>query len=112
MTTLTESEVRDILSTEGWPDGHMAHALCISNRESDWDPDAVNTNDDGSVDRGLFQINSWWTTHAVADDFPGGLFDAERAFDPHYNARYALLIFTFGGEGWGAWATAKECGAV
>lgn len=34
----------------------------IGRQESNFNPRAINHNKDGSVDRGLMQINSWWLT--------------------------------------------------
>ena len=70
----------------------------------------MNRNTNGSYDRGIFQINSWWATDGVAADFPAGKFDREQASDPHYNATYALAILKHGGLGWRSWSTAPICG--
>jgi Lysozyme like domain len=56
--------------------------------------DAVNHNNNGSVDRGLWQINS---VHSE--------FDANSLLsDPTYNAKAAYQVSN-GGKNWGAWVT-------
>ena len=55
-------------------------ALCVARHESSLNPKAVNRNRDGSVDRGLFQINSVHRAWA----------NLRRLFEPLYNARCAF----------------------
>jgi hypothetical protein len=76
-------------------------ALCVAGAESGWEPLAVNVNDDGAEDRGVFQINSRWHPHVR---------DAE-AFDPAANVRYAHAL-SHGGTDWSAWSdtTRERCG--
>lgn len=78
-----------------------AVALCVAGAESGWRPDAVNVNDDGSRDRGVFQINSRWHP-----DIP-----EREAFNPHANALHAHRL-SEGGADWSAWAklTRARCG--
>lgn len=78
-----------------------SEALCVAGAESGWRPDAVNVNDDGSRDRGIFQINSRWHP-----DVPDG-----EAFNPHANALHAYRL-SAGGSDWSAWAklTRTRCG--
>jgi soluble lytic murein transglycosylase-like protein len=52
--------------------------VAIIETESNWNPEAINTNSDGSIDRGLGQLNSSW-------------FHNEDWRDPVVNIRYALL---------------------
>ena len=56
--------------------------IAIALAESTGDPNAENHNVGGSIDRGLWQINSEHTE-----------FDASRLFDPVYNATAALTLF-------------------
>lgn len=68
-------------------------ALCIAGAESGWRPDAVNVNDDGSRDRGIFQINSRWHPDVPDDE----------AFNPRANALHAYRL-SAGGDDRSAWA--------
>lgn len=60
------------------------------------DPQATNTNSDGSVDRGLWQINN--KAHPNYSD--------EYVFDPQNNAEAAYAISS-GGKDWTPWTTYK-----
>jgi hypothetical protein len=68
-------------------------ALCVAGSESSWNPRALNVNDDGSEDRGLFQINSRW--HPDVSD--------AQAYDLVANVHYAHAL-SLGGMDWSAWA--------
>jgi len=76
-------------------------ARCIAAAESSWRIDARAGNEDSSVDRGLFQINSRWHP-SVSDD---------EAFDLHANVSYAHAL-SRGGTDWSQWAelTRIRCG--
>ena len=103
---LSKETVTAILTEAGWPDARIDDALCITWHESKWIPTVHNTHDPGLGSYGLFQIEAWWASDAVADDF-GPTFDLARAFDPLYNARFALRIYER--EGWRVWGTAHLC---
>ena len=107
-THLSHDEATDILVAAGWPRDQIDNALCVIEHESGFDPNCTYDNTNGTVDRGLFQINSIW----VSDDDPVwevvGPLDLKRVFDPRYNAEYALAIFER--WGWNLWATASVCG--
>jgi predicted secreted Zn-dependent protease len=93
---------------------HPEHANCIARLESSLRPDAVHVNKNGSVDRGLFQINSFWLgkrVHYFSRAQRRGVsivVTAARLFDPYYNARVAWAI-SKGGHKWGPWTTAGHC---
>ena len=103
---LSKTAVTAVLTEAGWPATRIAHALCITWHESKWDPVTHNTHDPGLGSYGLFQIEAWWASTAVAVDF-GPRFDLSQAFDPAYNARFALRVFER--EGWRVWGTAHFC---
>jgi len=74
--------------------GARAHvALCVARHESRLHVRAINRNADGSIDRGLFQINS---VHR-------GWVNLGRLFDPWYNARIAYRL-SRGGRDWRPWS--------
>jgi hypothetical protein len=77
-------------------------ALCIAKMESGFRADARNgwgNTPAGSVDRGVFQLNSHWQSH---------ISDAE-AFNAKSNIAHAKRIFDNWG-GWDAWSTRHKCG--
>ncbi len=73
-------------------------AAAIALRESAGDPLAWHPNKDGSVDRGLWQINSVHETEMK--DF--GDFRTA-CYDPQLNARMAVRIWKM--QGWDAWSS-------
>lgn len=72
----------------------MAYAICMA--ESGGNPNATDYNSDGSVDRGLMQVNS---IHA---DLVSGNLTA--LFDPSINIKVAYTL-SHGGTNWTAWST-------
>lgn len=73
-------------------------ALCIAKNESGFQQYATHINTNGSIDRGIFQINS------IHD----GSFPARLAFNVSENIRYAHQLFQ--AQGWSPWVTKKACG--
>ena len=87
----------------GIPEGRLATCVAIAQAESRLDPRAVNTNNsDGSIDRGLWQVNS---VHCQ----PRGPYVADALFDPTYNAR-AMADISSHGAAWGQWTTYSGAG--
>jgi soluble lytic murein transglycosylase-like protein len=71
-----------------------AYAICMA--ESRGDPNAVDYNQNGTVDRGLMQVNS---IHA---DMVGG--DLTSLLDPSINIKVAYALSKHGTD-WTAWST-------
>ena len=112
-TGLSLPEINAVLALEGWAEEDIPIARCIAWHESNWHVQAHSLTDPGSGSYGLFQINSWWSTGAdpswdKGQDPELGRFNIKRAFEPFYNARYALNIFR--ASGWSPWSTAHLCG--
>ena len=105
---LSKAAVTAAIKAGGWPDALIKHALCITWHESSWIPTAHDTDDPGQGSYGLFQIEAWWASTAVAVSF-GPRFDLTQAFDPDYNASFAYRIYQ--SEGWHVWSTAHFCTA-
>lgn len=91
---LNEALIRKIAKEEG-VDPELA--VAVANCESNLDHSAVNTNKDGSRDRGLFQINSKW--HPEVSD--------ENAFDPIFSAKFFCRALKEGNLCW--WNATKSC---
>lgn len=84
-------------------------AACFAYRESRLDPHATHYNSNGTVDRGLFQINSVWVGHTVQwYTHSQGVritIEADKLYRARYNARVAWAI-SRGGTYWAAWGWA------
>lgn len=74
---------------------HVNEAVAVALAESGGNPGAQNTNSNGTVDRGLWQINS---SHG-----------ADSTFDPQANARAAIRLSN-NGKDWSAWCTSYDDG--
>lgn len=70
----------------------VQRGLCTIQYESGWNPSATNKNTNGSIDRGLWQINS---IHNKATWWPN---DVNVLFNAEYNTRAALCIWTAAGS--------------
>jgi hypothetical protein len=82
----------------GWS---QACCNCIANAESGGNANAVNYNDNGSFDVGLYQINdvNW-------NSCSGG----SAPCDPGTNLACAQQIWQWGGSTWRLWSTCGGCG--
>lgn len=72
-------------------------AVRVAKCESGLNSKATNTNTDGSIDRGLFQINSKWHAEVSAD----------QAFDPEVSAKFFCKQFKAGMIS--DWNASKKC---
>lgn len=80
---LTDAQIARLLYDVGWRMPDLETAIRIVLGESSGVTTAVNVNRNGSIDRGLFQINDrYHPQFPVAD-----------AFDPVRNARYAFAVY-------------------
>jgi hypothetical protein len=90
---LSPEQVAAVMVAAGFPaeESVLVEGVATAYAESTWTVDATNTNTNGSIDRGLFQINS---IHAG--------YDANKLLsDPVYNAQAALAIWHGSGQVWG-----------
>src|SRR4051794_39702260 len=55
---LSEHEVASLVRRAGFPEYEVAKMVCTAKYESSWYERASNKNSNGTIDRGLFQINS------------------------------------------------------
>lgn len=93
MAVLTGPQVAALVIENGFPEEHRVIMVAIAKAESGWRTDAINTaNRNGSVDRGLFQINS---VH--------GYDPARLLSDPRFNTQCAKRIYD--SQGLKAWST-------
>jgi len=93
-TTEAEQIIRMVTKQES-VDADLA--VRVAKCESRLDCEAVNTNADGSRDRGLFQINSKW--HPDVTD--------AQAFDPIFSTQFFCKAFKAGNLSW--WKATKGC---
>lgn len=90
----SDDELVWIVKNGGWTGDDIAIGVAIIKAESGGKPSAVNAaNNNGSVDKGLWQIN---TIHDAT--FPG-----ENRFDPAVSTKLAREVYK--GAGWQAWST-------
>lgn len=94
---MTLSEVLDLVKRAGFSDNTAPLAAAVAMAESGGNPAARNVNVDGSVDRGLFQINARW--HPEVSD--------ACAFNPECAARAAYRISNQG-TNWNQWSAYKN----
>jgi len=95
---LSYSDVIYYARGAGIPENQLATCVAIAMAESSLNPLAVNDkNSDGSIDRGLWQINS---VHCQ----PKGPYNAQALFDPAYNAAAMAAIYRAKGN-WSDWST-------
>lgn len=72
-----------------------AHVMtCVAEYESSFRPAAINTNDNGSLDVGLFQINTVWHNKIPYCEL-------DRLQNPMYNVKCARYVYEVQGiEAW------------
>jgi cell wall-associated NlpC family hydrolase len=92
VAVISGAQVAALVKAAGFPESVHVIMVAISKAESGWNTTAINTaNSNGSVDRGLFQVNS---IHG---------FDANRLLnDAQYNTECAKNIYDR--QGLGAWS--------
>lgn len=91
MPVLNRNQVLAICYAQGFRGKNLALAVAIAQGESGFRTDATNSNNNGSIDRGLFQINS---VHSQ--------YNSTRLFDPVYNTNAAWNISS-NGTNWNPW---------
>jgi hypothetical protein len=95
MPVLTPQQIAGVVRNAGFPPEQVTTAVAVALAESGGNTEAVNrANRNGSVDYGLFQIN---TVH-------GSLLSSGDKFDPNANARMALTVFRQAGNKWTPWS--------
>jgi len=92
MTTLSANQIAAAAQQAGFSGQDLVIAIAVALAESSGNPSATHSNSNGSVDYGLWQINS---VHAslVAGNWA----------DPTSNAKMAYSVWQ--GSGWSAWTT-------
>ncbi len=102
MAVLTPEQIMGLVKQYGFADPITATAVVLG--ESGGNTQAENRgNSDGSIDRGLWQINS---VHAKSERNPDGLTVAEM-FDLDASTRYALRLSS-GGTDYNPWAATRS----
>ena len=83
----TPAEVAALVRAAGFPESVVGQMVCTAKHESSFFERATNKNKNGSMDRGLFQINSIHLGEAGCASSGEGIFDAAA------NARCARAIY-------------------
>ena len=92
--TLDSREIARLAANAGFAGEDLAVAVAVAFAESGGDVSVTNTNNNGSTDYGLWQINS---VHEESG------FDPSRYADPNYNAMWAYRIYEAAGKRWDPW---------
>ena len=90
---LSDTAIAQVAFQAGFHGQGLRTAIAVALAESGGNPSAHNQNSNGSIDRGLWQINS---VHVQ--------YDPIKLFDPAYNAQAAFQISS-GGNNWNPWTT-------
>jgi hypothetical protein len=98
MARLNEFQIAGYVLAAGFPPQEVATATAVALAESGGNTDATNRNTNGSVDYGLFQIN---TVH-------GPLLNQGNKFNPLDNAKMALTVWQRAGNRWTPWTVYKS----
>ncbi len=83
----SEREVAAFVRRAGFPEYEVGRMVCTAKYESSFYERASNRNSNGTIDRGLFQINSIWIGAAGCPRTAQGMYDAEA------NARCAHAVW-------------------
>lgn len=104
---LSPREVAGLLRDAGFPESVVPEMVCTASHESSFFERASHKNHNGTIDRGLFQINNINLGHA------GCRASSTTIYDPAVNARCAKAIYE--AQGLNAWYGYKsnraECNA-
>lgn len=100
-TRYTPSQVATYLRDAGFAESAIGKMVCTAKYESSFYAKATNKNRNGSMDRGLFQINNLHLGKTK-----GCPSSADALFDPGTNAKCALAIFK--SQGINAWYGYKK----
>lgn len=92
-TKLSASDIANAMRKAGWPETAIPVGVAVALAESGGNPTAVNRNNNGSTDYGLFQIN---TVH-------GSLLQQGDWSNPVDNSRMALTVWKNAGSKWTPW---------
>lgn len=104
-TRLTDKQLVKVLIETGWKEtSALRSAFAIVKRESGGAPAAYLKNTNGSIDRGLFQINSVNLSYL-------GVSDPLKLYDPVYNSKMAFKL-SRQGTNLSAWAVPNPDGTV
>jgi hypothetical protein len=91
--TVSLSQLVELAHEAGIPNDELATAVAIAEAESGGNPDAVDDDSNGSVDRGLWQINTVWDSVLPGNEF-----------NEAYNAK-SMAFISQGGTDWSPWVT-------
>jgi hypothetical protein len=94
MAKLTAQQIAGYAKAAGFPDNELATATAVALAESGGETTATNRNTNGSVDYGLWQIN---TVH-------GSLLSQGDKFNPADNAKMAYTVWNGAGRKWSPWS--------
>jgi Lysozyme like domain len=98
MTEISPTDMVQLARGAGFSGDDIGIAVTIAHYESGFRSDASHTNGDGSVDKGLWQINARANADIIAK--------FGDPFDPARNAAMAYAVYKR--QGWGAWSVYRN----
>jgi len=94
----SDVELAQLARAAGFPEDQIPMAVAVALAESGGNASATHGNSNGSMDNGLWQINS---VHSGRPGF-------ENVMDPLQNAKLAFQIYKDAGNSWSPWVTAQN----
>lgn len=94
----SDVELAQLARAAGFPESQIPMAVAVALAESGGKADATHGNSNGSMDNGLWQINS---VHSSRPGF-------NNVLDPLTNAKLAFAIYKDAGNSWSPWVTAQN----
>jgi hypothetical protein len=89
-----------------FPPDQVENAMAVLQGESSGNPNATNSNTNGTTDRGLFQIND---VHTQELKDRGIISSEDDLYDPETNVKAASQVYSQG-DGWHQWMAARKIG--
>lgn len=83
----------DMMRKAGFPEDQIGIGMAIARGESGWNAQARHSNSNGSIDQGIFQINSIHKARYAGMDI----------FDPQTNVNIAYQVWKDAGGSWRPW---------
>jgi cell wall-associated NlpC family hydrolase len=89
----SDAALADMMRKAGFPEDQIGIGMAIAKGESGWNPRATHNNSNGSIDQGIFQINSIHKARYAGQDI----------FDPQTNINVAYQVWKDAGGSWRPW---------
>jgi len=94
----SDASIADMMRKAGFPEDQIGVGLGIVQAESNYKANAQHYNSNGSIDQGLFQINSIHKARYAGQDI----------YDPQTNVNIAYQVWKDAGGSWKPWVTYQQ----